>query len=151
MLAQSIWTKNDRQFFYLLSELYAWYSYWRSMKQIASNFPGKYYEQARQSSFIFEYARWNIRWKVYSPWSQRMLYFGNWQERKYVICCTIIRKATNSVTEMEVSEEDANWLRIVIQNAASNRYHFGQRHLNLLASEIAEWGPRVRTGHISIC
>ena len=70
-----------------------------------------------------------------------MLYFGNWQERKYVICCTIIRKATNSVTEMEVSEKDANWLRIVIQNAASNRYHFGQRHLNLLASEIAEWGP----------
>ena len=52
---------------------------------------------------------------------------------------------------MEVSEEDANWLRIVIQNAASNRYRFGQRHLNSLASEIAEWGPRVRTGHVRIC
>ena len=80
-----------------------------------------------------------------------MLYFGNWQERKYVICCTIIRKTTNSGTEMEVSEEDTNWLRIVSQNASSNRYRFGQRHLNLLAPEIAEWCPRVRTAHVSIC
>ena len=52
---------------------------------------------------------------------------------------------------MEVSEEDTNWLRIVSQNASSNTYRFGQRHLNLLAPEIAEWCPRVRTAHVSIC
>ena len=148
MLVQIIWTINDGQFFYLLSELYEWYGFWRSMKQIASNFLGKYYEQERQSSFIVEYARWNIRWKVYSPRSQCMLYFGNWQERKCLICFIIIRKATNSGTEMEVSGEDANWLRIVSQNAASNRYRFGQ---DILASKIADCGLWVKTGHVSIC
>ena len=51
---------------------------------------------------------------------------------------------------MKVSEEDANWLRIVSQNAASIRYRFGKRHLNLLAYEIAKWGPRIRTRHVDL-